>query len=84
MKEADISYLPADLKEEIIAALTAAQVDRITEYCNMSKVTGVTVKATYLGGHAEINITNSLGQGAATQLPENSSLSKILYKRVLG
>lgn len=79
--EKDVLYDPQDLKKQIIAALTPAQLARIEEYSNMAEVAGVTVKAEY-GPPAQIYITNSLRQGAATPLPERSELAKILQNRV--
>lgn len=75
--EKDVLYDPQDLKEQIIAALTPAQLARIREYCNMSGVTKVTVNAEY-GPPAQIYIRNSDGQGAATPLPSDSKLATTL------
>lgn len=82
IQETDVLYYPEDLKEQIIAALTPAQLARIEEYCNISGVTGVTVKAEY-GPPAQIYIRNSDGQGAATPLPEGSELANILQNRAI-
>lgn len=82
--ESQIEYIPADLKGPIITSLTGVQLARIKEYCNMTNVTGVEVRASYIGGHAEIYIKNNLGQGAATALSADSELSKKLEFRSLG
>lgn len=78
--ESKVLYDPQELETQIIAALTPAQLARIEEYCNISGVTGVTVKAEY-GPPAQIYIKNNLGQGAATPLAEVSELAQILQNR---
>ncbi len=78
--ESEVLYEPEELRQQIKAALTPAQLARIEEYCNMSGVTGVTVKAEY-GPPAQIYISNSDGQGAATPLPEGNELAEILQNR---
>lgn len=80
IQEKDVLYYPEDVKVQIIAALTPAQLARIEEYCNIPSVTGVTVKAEY-GPPAQIYIKNSRGQGAAIPLPEDSELTIILKNR---
>lgn len=78
--EVKVEYNPQELEAQIVAALTSAQLARITEYCNMPEVTTVTVSAEY-GPPAQIYISNSLVQGAAKTLPEDSELAKILRNR---